>query len=42
MAAPNIHFMIMIYDFNVDKLGRIYLDILKARAWTKLYTMSNT
>uniref|UniRef100_A0A2I3HDY9 UBC core domain-containing protein n=1 Tax=Nomascus leucogenys TaxID=61853 RepID=A0A2I3HDY9_NOMLE len=29
MAAPKVRFMTKIYHLNVDKLGRISLDILK-------------
>lgn len=42
MAAPKVDFMIKIYHLNVDKLGRTYLDIQKARAWNRLYAMNNT
>uniref|UniRef100_A0A8C5V9X2 UBC core domain-containing protein n=1 Tax=Microcebus murinus TaxID=30608 RepID=A0A8C5V9X2_MICMU len=40
MAAPKVCCITKIYHPNVDKLGRICLDILKDK-WTRLYAMSN-
>ena len=42
MAAPEVHFIIKMYYLNADKLERIHLDILKARAWSRPYAMNNT
>ncbi|KAB0375276.1 hypothetical protein FD755_013768, partial [Muntiacus reevesi] len=40
MAGPKVCFITKIYHPNVDKLGRICLDILN-KAWTRLYAMNN-
>ena len=37
MAAPKVRFMTKIYHPNVDKLGRICLDILKGK-WISMFT----
>jgi ubiquitin-conjugating enzyme E2 N len=33
MAPPKIRFLTKIFHPNVDKLGRICLDVLKSRSW---------
>uniref|UniRef100_A0A8C4FGZ5 UBC core domain-containing protein n=1 Tax=Catagonus wagneri TaxID=51154 RepID=A0A8C4FGZ5_9CETA len=40
MAVPKVCFMTETYP-NVDKLGTMCLDILKDKAWTRLYVMNN-
>lgn len=39
MAAPKVRFMTKIYHPNVDKLGRICLDILKGKRWNILQSL---
>ena len=39
MAAPKVRFMTKIYHPNVDKLGRICLDILKGKRWNILQSV---
>jgi ubiquitin-conjugating enzyme E2 N len=34
MAPPKIRFLTKIFHPNVDKLGRICLDVLKSGSWT--------
>lgn len=36
MAPPKVRFMTKLYHPNIDKLGRICLDILKGRIWNCL------
>ena len=42
MEPPKIRFMTKIYHPNIDRLGRICLDVIKDKDWSPALTISST